>query len=299
MTCLPVTRNSFSSWAKKKLLALVKGRCCLSVVTLAAVSRRDSIIVVHNATNPESSGMMRHRCPFKRNSRGTLVPRLKKTVTRPVQVSDPFVANLLEKITVGKRVVTFGKGETVYRQGSTADAIFFIQSGKVKLTVVSGAGKEAVIGIFGPHSCLGEGALVAQPLRINTATVMESAVLFRIEKQVMGRALLEQSALSEKFIAALLIRNIDLEEDLCDQLFNHSEKRLARVLLKLSRLPQHDHARDAAIPMLSHETLAEMVGTTRSRVTHFMNKFRKLGLIDYNGKLTVRTEMLSDLVLHD
>jgi CRP-like cAMP-binding protein len=115
----------------------------------------------------------------------------------------------------------------------------------------------------------------------------------------MGRALLEQSALSEKFIAALLIRNIDLEEELCDQLFNHSEKRLARVLLKLSRLPQHDPARDAAIPMLSHETLAEMVGTTRSRVTHFMNKFRKLGLIDYNGKLTVRTEMLTDLVLHD
>jgi CRP-like cAMP-binding protein len=227
------------------------------------------------------------------------VPRLKKAVAKPIPASDPYIGNLLEKITVGKRIVTFRKGETIYSQGSPADAIFFVQSGKVKLTVISGTGKEAVIGIFGTHSCLGEGALVAQSFRISTATAMEPAVLFRVEKHVMGRALLEQSELSEKFIAALLTRNVDLEEDLCDQLFNHSEKRLARVLLKLSRLPQHDQARDAAIPMLSHETLAEMVGTTRSRVTHFMNKFRKLGLIDYNGKLTVRTEMLTDLVLHD
>jgi CRP-like cAMP-binding protein len=115
----------------------------------------------------------------------------------------------------------------------------------------------------------------------------------------MGRALLEQADLSERFIAALLVRNIDLEEDLCDQLFNHSEKRLARVLLKLARLPQHANAKDASLPMLSHETLAEMVGTTRSRITHFMNKFRTMGLIDYNGELTVRTELLTDLVLHD
>jgi CRP-like cAMP-binding protein len=227
------------------------------------------------------------------------VPKLKKAVAKPILASDPYIGNLLEKISDGKRIVTFRKGETIYSQGSPADAIFFIQSGKVKLTVVSGTGKEAVIGVFGPHSCLGEGALVAQSIRVSTATAMESAVLFRVEKQAMGRALLEQSVLSEKFIAALLMRNIDLEEDLCDQLFNHSEKRLARVLLKLSRLPQHDHALDAGIPMLSHETLAEMVGTTRSRITHFMNKFRKLGLIDYNGKLTVRTEMLTDLVLHD
>jgi len=115
----------------------------------------------------------------------------------------------------------------------------------------------------------------------------------------MIRSLHEQSELSEKFMASLLTRNIDLEEDLCDQLFNHSEKRLARVLLKLARLREHDLELDASVPVLSHETLAEMVGTTRSRVTHFMNKFRTMGLIDYNGGLTIRTELLTDLVLHD
>ena len=218
---------------------------------------------------------------------------------RPTPKVDPYVTNLLEKITDGKRVVSFQKGEKIFSQGSPADAIFLIQSGKVKLTVVSAGGKEAVIGMLGAHSFLGEGALVGQTLRVSTSTALEPAVLYRIEKQVMGRALLEQSELSEKFIAALLARNIDLEEDLCDQLFNHSEKRLARVLLKIARLPQHEDLTEAKLPMLSHEILAEMVGTTRSRITHFMNKFRKLGLIDYNGELTVRTELLTDLVLHD
>ena len=167
------------------------------------------------------------------------------------------------------------------------------------MTVVSTAGKEAVIAMLGPHDFLGEGALVGQSLRISTATVLEPSTVFRIEKLAMAQALHEQAELSEKFMAALLVRNIDLEEDLCDQLFNHSEKRLARVLLKLARLREHDVAPDAKIPMLSHETLAEMVGTTRSRITHFMNKFRTMGLIDYNGDLTVRTELLTDVVLHD
>src|SRR5207253_5891576 len=176
-------------------------------------------------------------------------------------------------------------------QGDRADAIFFIQSGKVKITVVSAGGKEAVIAVIGAHSFLGEGALVGQPLRISTATVLAPSCLFRIEKLSMLRALHEQVELSEKFIAALLVRNIDLEEDLCDQLFNHSEKRLARVLLKLARFGQNDAMPAAKMPRMSHETLAEMVGTTRSRVTHFMNKFRKLGLIDYNGEITVRAEL--------
>ncbi len=227
------------------------------------------------------------------------MPRQKRTARQPAPILDPYASHLLEKITEGKLILNFRKGEKIYSQGNSADAIFFIQSGKVKMTVVSSAGKEAVIGMLGPRSFLGEGALVGQSLRVSTATVLEPSILFRIEKQVMGRALLEQSELSEKFIAALLVRNIDLEEDLCDQLFNHSEKRLARVLLKLARLPQHDDAADARMPMLSHETLAEMVGTTRSRITHFMNKFRTMGLIDYNGELTVRTELLTDLVLHD
>ena len=212
---------------------------------------------------------------------------------------DPYVATLLERITTGKQELSFRKGEKIFSQGDLADSIFFIQTGRIKITVVSAAGKEAVLAMAGPHDCLGEGALVNQPLRVSTARALEPSTVFRIEKRAMLRSLHEQSELSEKFIGLLLSRNIDLEEDLCDQLFNHSEKRLARVLLKLARLREHDIAADTSIPVLSHETLAEMVGTTRSRITHFMNKFRRMGLIDYNGKLTVRTEMLTDLVLHD
>jgi CRP/FNR family cyclic AMP-dependent transcriptional regulator len=227
------------------------------------------------------------------------VPRMKRRAKAITTLADPYVKNLLENISEGKRVLNPQKGEKIFSQGDQADAIFFIQSGKVKITVVSAAGKEAVIAVIGARSFLGEGALVGQPLRISTATVLAPSCVFRIEKLSMLRALHEQVELSEKFIAALLVRNIDLEEDLCDQLFNHSEKRLARVLLKLARLREHDVAADARIPLLSHETLAEMVGTTRSRITHFMNKFRTMGLIDYNGDLTVRTELLTDVVLHD
>jgi len=224
---------------------------------------------------------------------------MKKTAKMTARVVDPYVANLLEKISEGKRVLNPKKGEKIFSQGERADAIFFLQSGKVKITVLSQAGKEAVIAVLGPRSFIGEGALVGQPLRISTATALAPSSIFRIERQSMLRALHEQVELSEKFIAALLVRNIDLEEDLCDQLFNHSEKRLARVLLKLARLREHDAMADARIPLLSHETLAEMVGTTRSRITYFMNKFRTMGLIDYNGELTVRTELLTDAVLHD
>ena len=212
---------------------------------------------------------------------------------------DPYIATLLEKITVGKKELTFRKGVKIFSQGDPADSIYFIQTGRIKITVVSTAGKEAVLAMPGPHEFFGEGALVNQPLRVSTAEALESSTLFRIDKRVMIRSLHEQSQLSEKFMASLLARNIDLEEDLCDQLFNHSEKRLARVLLKLARLRDHDLVLDASVPVLSHETLAEMVGTTRSRVTHFMNKFRAMGLIDYNGELTIRTELLTDLVLHD
>ena len=218
----------------------------------------------------------------------------------PTKAADPYVMNLLEKISEGKHILNTRKGETIFSQGDDADAIFFIQSGKVKMTVVSVAGKEAVIAMLGAHDFLGEGALVGQTLRISTATALEPSIVFRIEKLAMTRALHEQTELSEKFIAALLVRNIDLEADLCDQLFNHSEKRLARVLLKLARLGEHGVALDAHVPVLSHETLAEMVGTTRSRITNFMNKFRSMGLIDYaNGELTIRTELLTEKVLHD
>jgi CRP/FNR family transcriptional regulator, cyclic AMP receptor protein len=215
-------------------------------------------------------------------------------------IKDPYVMELLEKISDGKRILNVAMGDTVFVQGEHADAIFFIESGKVKISVISSGGKEAVLVMLGPRNFLGEGSLVGQSIRISTATALEPSIVFRVEKGAMIRALHDQPALSEKFMAALLKRNIDLEEDLCDQLFNHSEKRLARVLLKLSRLHQHNVVAHTKIADLSHETLAEMVGTTRSRVTHFMNKFRQMGLIDYdNDGFMVRTELLTDLLLHD
>ena len=228
------------------------------------------------------------------------MPTKKKAAKATSTPIDPYVATLLEKISEGKQVLSLPKGEKIFAQGDSADAIFFIQSGKVKISVVSAAGKEAVLVIIGPHNFFGEGSLVGQSLRMSTATTLEPSTVFRVEKLAMIRALHDQALLSEKFMVALLVRNIDLEEDLCDQLFNHSEKRLARVLLKLSRMREHNAIPDAKMPVFSHETLAEMVGTTRSRVTHFMNKFRTMGLIDYDSDgFTVRTELLTDVVLHD
>ena len=223
--------------------------------------------------------------------------RKRATVKRAA--ADPYVGTLLGRITIGKQELTFRTNEKIFRQGEPADSIYFIQTGRIKVSVVSATGKEAVLAMPGPHEFFGEGSLVLQSLRMSTAETLESSTVFRVERRAMIQALHEQPELSEKFMASLLTRNIDLEEDLCDQLFNHSEKRLARVLLKLARLRQHDVVQDAGVPVLSHETLAEMVGTTRSRITHFMNKFRKMGLIEYNGELMVRTELLIDLVLHD
>lgn len=227
------------------------------------------------------------------------MPKPKKTEPRRRANVDPHVAVLLQEITNGKSIVTVKKGDRIFSQGDQADAIYFIENGKVKISVISAAGKEAVLVILGSHDFFGEGCLVGQTLRISTAVALEASTLFRVEKQAMLRALSSQPRLNEKFIASLLVRNINLEEDLCDQLFNHSERRLARVLLKLARLRRHGTLPDAGIPLLSHETLAEMVGTTRPRITYFMNKFRKMGLIDYNGELIVRTELLTDVVLHD
>jgi len=227
------------------------------------------------------------------------MPANAKTSKRNNPSPDPYVATLLGRVSEGKHVMNVPKGKKIFSQGDRADAIYFIQSGRVKITVVSSAGKEAVLAMPGPHDFFGEGTLVGQSLRMSTATTLEASTLFQVEKRAMLRAFHDQPELTEKFMASLLARNIDLEEDLCDQLFNHSEKRLARVLLKLARLREHGIVPDATVPTLSHETLAEMVGTTRSRITHFMNKFRKMGLIDYNGGLSVRTELLTDLVLHD
>jgi CRP-like cAMP-binding protein len=221
----------------------------------------------------------------------------------PALAGDPYVTTLLEKISNGKRLMSIPKGETIFSQGDRADGVYFIQTGRVKISTVSHAGKEAVLAMLGPYDSFGSESLI-ESLHMNTATALESATLYYVEKRAMLRALRSEPNLSLKFIGCLLKRNIDLEEDLADQLFNHSEKRLARVLLKLANVREHEIVLDVPMPAVSHEILAEMVGTTRSRISHFMNKFRKMGLIEYDGYargtgLTVRAELLTDAVLHD
>ena len=228
------------------------------------------------------------------------MPAAKKTAKVSSSLIDPYAKALLKTISNGKHVMSVRKGEKIFSQGDPANAIYFVDTGRVKVSVVSSAGKEAVLAILGPRHFFGEGALFDQSVRVSTATAVEPATLFEVERRAMLRALHDHPEFSEKFIGFLLARNIDLEEDLCDQLFNHSERRLARVLLKLARLRDYEVVPDSEKRALSHETLAEMVGTTRSRITHFMNKFRTMGLIDYNSDgFTVRTELLTDLVLHD
>ena len=227
------------------------------------------------------------------------MPKTRRGTKRAKTPADPYVANLLGGISGGKRMFNVCKGEKIFAQGDRADGVFFIQSGKVKITVVSATGKEGVITMLGPRGLFGEAALNGEALRMHTATALEQSTVFRIERQAMSRALHQQGELAEKFISVLLTRNTDLEEDLCDQLFNHSEKRLARVLLKLVRLHEHHIVPDATIPLVSHEVLAEMVGTTRSRITHFMNKFRAQGLINYDKDLNIKTEELTNVVLRD
>jgi CRP-like cAMP-binding protein len=205
--------------------------------------------------------------------------------------------DFLTKIKGGKTVGKYSPKKAIFCQGDPADSIFFIDKGKVKLGVVSKRGKEAVVAILGPGDFLGEGCLAGQTCRMASATPLTDCTIVRIEKEATVRALRSDPAFSEIFLAYLLVRNIRAQEDLVDQLFNSSEKRLARVLLLLANYGQEGKA-DLVIEKISQETLAEMIGTTRSRVSHFMNKFRKLGFIKYNGSLEVHSSLLS-VVLHD
>jgi len=191
----------------------------------------------------------------------------------------------------------YRKGNSVFSQGDRADSVFYIEKGKVKLTVLSTRGKEAVVGILGSGDFFGEGSLAGQPLRMATATTITECSLLRLQKDTMIRMLYNEPALSGLFMSYLLARNVRIEEDLVDQLFNSSEKRLARILLLLTRFGK-DGQHEPVVPRISQETLAEMVGTTRSRVSFFMNKFRKMGFIHYNGGLQVHSSLLN-LVLHD
>ena len=217
----------------------------------------------------------------------------------PVRATPPVfnVEAFLKSAGVSPRTVRLATGAVVYVQGAQANSVFYVHEGGVKLSVLSAAGKEAVVAMLGPGDFLGEGCLAGQPLRMGAAKAVMRTTLLRIAKRDMVRMLREYSEFSDRFIAHMLTRNIRIEEDLVDQLFNSSEKRLARTLLLLARYGKEDTI-PRVLPKLSQETLAEMVGTTRSRVNFFMNKFRKLGLIEYNGGLKVNSSLLS-LVLHD
>jgi CRP/FNR family transcriptional regulator, cyclic AMP receptor protein len=199
----------------------------------------------------------------------------------------------------GRKMTAFRKKQTIFVQGDSSDAVFYIQKGKVKPTVVSQKGKEATIAILGEGEFFGEGCLTGQPLRLSSATSMTDCSVMRIDKQAMIEVLHREHAFSDMFVAYLLTRNVRYEEDLVDQLFNSSEKRLARVLLLLAHFGKEGKP-EVAIPKISQETLAEMVGTTRSRVSFFMNRFRKLGFIDYQAgdALQVHSSLLN-IVLHD
>jgi CRP/FNR family transcriptional regulator, cyclic AMP receptor protein len=203
----------------------------------------------------------------------------------------------LSKVGTGKTIVEFEKNQQVFEQGDVADAVFYIQKGSVKLTVLSEHGKEAVVGILEPGQFFGEGCLNGHPLRIATTTAMEQCVITSITKEAMIATLHSEPKFSELFMAYLLTRNSRVEEDLIDQLFNSSEKRLARLLLLLAHFGKEGRPQPILLDM-SQETLAEMIGTTRSRVSFFMNKFRKLGLISYNGKIEVHNSLLN-AVLHE
>jgi CRP/FNR family cyclic AMP-dependent transcriptional regulator len=203
----------------------------------------------------------------------------------------------LTKANGGKTINAYRDNASIFVQGDPADAIFYIQKGKVKLTVVSKQGKEAVIALLGEGDFFGEGCLAGQPLRMATAVAMSACSILRLEKAGVVRLLHEEPSFSETFVAHLLSRNIKIEEDLVDQLFNSSEKRLARVLLLLANFGKENRP-EQVIPKMSQETLAEIVGTTRSRVSFFMNRFRKLGFIEYNGTLRIHSSLLN-VILHD
>jgi CRP/FNR family transcriptional regulator, cyclic AMP receptor protein len=211
---------------------------------------------------------------------------------------DSFDARVfLAKMGAGKTILEFDKGQNVFEQGDVAETIYYIQKGRIKLTVLSDQGKEAVVGILEPGQFFGEGCLNGHKLRISTTTAMEHCIITAITKPAMVAALHDEPAFSELFMTYLLTRNNRIEEDLIDQLFNSSERRLARMLLLLANFGKEGSPQPIN-PHVSQETLAEMIGTTRSRVSFFMNKFRKLGLISYNGHIEVNSSLLT-AVLHD
>jgi CRP/FNR family cyclic AMP-dependent transcriptional regulator len=221
----------------------------------------------------------------------------REKTARPVEIPNFDAKAFLSSVGSGRSIEKCQRKKVIFQQGDPADAVFYIQSGKIELSVVSQQGKERVIAILSAGDFFGEGCLAGQPLHMASAIALAESMIFRIEKPAMIRVLRDEPALSEMFMAFLLSRNIQFEEDLVDQLFNSSERRLARVLLLLANFGKEGKL-EAVMPPISQELLAARVGTTRSRINFFMNKFRKLGLIEYNGHLKVHSALLN-LIVHD
>ena len=248
-----------------------------------------------------------YRCILSKQQKGVMTPQKNPPeVVRPDRKGKPTPATAIEKppsvdwaaflggISRGKTVLEYGANRTIFVQGDPGDSVWYLQRGEVKLAVTSQQGKEAIVSVLGDNEFFGEGCLAGQPLRLATATALTDCTLYRIEKSLMVRLLHEQQGISELFMTHLLSRNIRYEEDLVDQLFNSSEKRLARILLLLAHFGKESRT-ETVHPGINQEHLAQMVGTTRSRVSHFMNKFRTLGFIDYTGggALTVNNGLLT------
>src|SRR6266480_317940 len=246
---------------------------------------RSGIAIIPCLALPSSG----ERAAVARRKRGAFVRKRVKASFDPKE--------FLAKVGEGKTISKYRKDQVIFSQGEVADAVFYIQQGKVKLTVVSEQGKEAVIAILGPGHFFGEGCLNGHPLRIATTRAVDECLITRLEKATMIATIHNEPEFSELFMSYLLTRNSRIEEDLIDQLFNSSEKRLARLLLLLANFGKEGRP-EPIVGNFSQETLAEMIGTTRSRVSFFMNKFRRLGFIDYNGKLEVHNSLLN-VVLHD
>jgi CRP-like cAMP-binding protein len=236
-----------------------------------------------------------------RRETGTVVGLLPdKKIRRPAAgtLATPFnPQTFLAKVGHGKTTLQAPKEHLIFSQGDTADAVYYVQAGRVKLTVLSQQGKEAVVGILEQGSFFGEGCLGGQLTCVATATALDASMIVRIDKAAMIRVLHYESSFSELFMACLLSRNVRIQEDLVDHLFNSSEKRLARILLLLAHYGKEGKPQPV-IPKISQDTLADMIGTTRSRVSFFLNKFRKLGFIHYNGRMVVHSSLLN-IVLHD
>ena len=226
---------------------------------------------------------------MNRRHRGVLAKAKKKPTFN--------VKTFLTTVNGGRTVTTYAKNKKIFSQGDPADALFYIQEGRVKVVVISEGGKEAVVALHGKGDFFGEGCLTAQPLRLGTVVALTESVIMRLDKQSVVNVLRDEPKFSEAFLAHLLARNARVEEDLVDQLFNSSEKRLARLLLLMANFGKEGKP-EPVITKISQETLAEMIGTTRSRVSTFMNKFRQLGFIHYNGDLQVHNSLLN-VILHD